>query len=120
MVGARLGGGVGTAGAVRRVLGEPLRVVELEVAVHLVGGDVVEPHVGLAHRLEDVKVPTRLVRMNGSGSSSELSLWDSAAKCTTASCAATSGSTTAPSATSPTTSSTRSVGSPASASGLAA
>ncbi len=63
-----------------------LRVVELEVAVHLVGGDVVQPDVVAPHRLEQQKVPTMLVWMNGPGSLSELSLWDSAAKWTTASC----------------------------------
>ena len=65
-------------------------------------------------------MPTTLVRMKGSGSSRELSLWDSAARCTTVSWAATSGSTVAASAMSPTTSSTLSEGRSASASGLAA
>ena len=46
-------GGVRAARLVRRVLGEARRVVELEVAVHLVGGDVVQPDAGPAYRLED-------------------------------------------------------------------
>jgi hypothetical protein len=53
LVGAGLGGGVGAAGTVRRVLGEALGVVEGEVAVHLVGGDVVKPGIGLASGLEE-------------------------------------------------------------------
>ena len=73
-----------------------------------------QPHVVAAAGLEDLERADRLVWMNGPGSVSELSLCDSAAKCTTASCAATSSSTSSPSATSPTTSETRSSGSPAS------
>ena len=67
-----------------------------------------------------VKVPTRLVWTKGEGSVSELSLWDSAAKWTTASASATSRSTRSASTMSPTTSEHRSAGSSANASSLAA
>ena len=53
VVRAGLRGGVRAGGVVRRVLGEALRVVEVQVAVDLVGGDVVEAYAGLAHGLED-------------------------------------------------------------------
>ena len=53
VVGAGLRGGVGRGRVVGGVLGEALRVVELEVAVDLVGRDVVEALVVLPHRLED-------------------------------------------------------------------
>ena len=43
-VGGRLGGAVGRARAVGRLLGEARRVVERQVAVDLVGGDVVVAH----------------------------------------------------------------------------
>src|SRR6478736_8303729 len=56
-----------------------------------------------------VKVPIRLVRTKGLGSSSELSLCDSAAKCTTTSASATSRSTSSASATSPSTKVIRSI-----------
>ena len=49
---AGLGGAVGAARVVRRLLGEARRVVERQVAVDLVGGDVVVAHVKLAARLE--------------------------------------------------------------------
>jgi hypothetical protein len=51
-VGAGLGRRVGRRGVHRRGLGEPVRVVELEVAVDLVGRDVVDPLAVLADRLE--------------------------------------------------------------------
>ena len=51
-VGGRLGGGVRGAGVVRRLLGEARRVVEREVAVDLVRGDVVVAHVVPAAGLE--------------------------------------------------------------------
>jgi hypothetical protein len=44
---------VGARRVVGGVLGEALRVVELQVAVDLVGADVVEPLLVLAHGLED-------------------------------------------------------------------
>ena len=53
VVRAGLGGGVGAAGLVGRGLGEAGRVVELQVAVDLVGGDVVQPGARLADRLQD-------------------------------------------------------------------
>ena len=53
VVGAGLGRGVGRGRVVGRVLGEALGVVELEVAVDLVGRDVVEALVVLPHGLED-------------------------------------------------------------------
>ena len=53
VVGAGLGRGVGGGRVVGRVLGEALGVVELEVAVDLVGRDVVQALVVLPHRLED-------------------------------------------------------------------
>ena len=49
---AGLGGAVGAARAVRRLLGEARRVVQGQVAVDLVGGDVVVAHVVLAAGLE--------------------------------------------------------------------
>ena len=49
---AGLGRGVGAGRVVRRGLGEPLRVVQLQVAVHLVGGDVVVADPVPADRLE--------------------------------------------------------------------
>ena len=52
-VGARLRGAVGAARAVRGLLGEARRVVEGEVAVDLVGRDVVVADVVLARRLEE-------------------------------------------------------------------
>ena len=52
-VGAGLGGAVGARGTVRRLLGEARRVVEDEVAVDLVGRDVVVADVILARRLEE-------------------------------------------------------------------
>ena len=52
-VGARLRGAVGAAWAVRGLLGEARRVVEGEVAVDLVGRDVVVADVILARRLEE-------------------------------------------------------------------
>ncbi|MBG9885718.1 hypothetical protein ABE10_03775 [Bacillus toyonensis] len=64
-VAARLGRGVRRRGVVRRLLGEPLRIVELEIAVDLVRGDVVEPAVvlprGLQERVgaDDVRVQER-------------------------------------------------------------
>lgn len=48
-VGGRLGGAVGRARAVGRLLGEAGRVVERQVAVDLVGGDVVVAHTVLSH-----------------------------------------------------------------------
>ena len=50
---AGLGRAVRAGRVVRRARGELRRVVELEVAVHLVGGDVVQPHAVPPHRLED-------------------------------------------------------------------
>ncbi len=49
---ARLGRRVRARGPVRRRLGEPHRVVDLEVAVHLVGADVVVAHVVPPDRLQ--------------------------------------------------------------------
>ena len=48
----RLGGAVGRARAVRSLLGEAGRVVELRVAVDLVGGDVVVAHAVFAAGLD--------------------------------------------------------------------
>ena len=42
----------GLDGLYGRRLGEPRRVVELQIAVHLVGRDVVQPHPVAAHRLQ--------------------------------------------------------------------
>ena len=63
-VGARLGRRVRRRGVDRRRLGEAVRVVQLEVAVDLVGRDVVDPLVVLAHRLEQ---PVRFDAMVGIG-----------------------------------------------------
>ena len=52
MVGGRLDGAVREAGAVGRLLGEARRVVHREVAVDLIGGDVVVAHVELAGGLQ--------------------------------------------------------------------
>ena len=54
-VGRCLGGAVRAARTVRRLLREARRVVQCEVAVHLVGGDVVEAHVVLARGLQQAK-----------------------------------------------------------------
>ena len=62
---AGLGRGIRAGGVVRGVLGEPLRIVELKVAVDLVGGDVVVPLVVLPRgldqrvRADDVRVQER-------------------------------------------------------------
>lgn len=64
-IAARLGGGVRRRGVVRGLLGEPLRVVELEVTVDLIRGDVMEaalvPAGGLEQRVgaDDVRVEER-------------------------------------------------------------
>ena len=106
-VGARLGGGVGARRVQRRRLGELGRVVELEVAVDLVGGDVVEALAVPAHRLERAGRSRRCwSRRRATGRRGELSLCDSAAKCTTTSWAATSSSTRSASVTEPLTKST--------------
>ena len=57
MVRRGLGRRVGRGGPVCGVLGEPLRVVQLQVAVDLVGGDVVHPHPVPAHRLQQRERP---------------------------------------------------------------
>ena len=54
-VGARLGGAVGRGRPVRRLLGELGRVVERQVAVDLVGGDVVVADAVLADGLEQAE-----------------------------------------------------------------
>ena len=54
-VGARLGGAVRARGAVRGLLGEAHRVVEGQVAIDLVGGDVVVADAVLAHRLKQAE-----------------------------------------------------------------
>ena len=54
-VGARLGGAVGARGFIRRLLGELGRVVERQVAVDLVGGDVVVADAVLAHGLQQAE-----------------------------------------------------------------
>ena len=51
-VGAGLGGAVGAGRVVRRLLGEPGRVVQGQVAVDLVGGDVVVADAELPHGLQ--------------------------------------------------------------------
>ena len=55
VVGGRLGGAVGGAGAVWGLLGEARRVVQREVAVDLVGGDVVVAHAELARGLQQAE-----------------------------------------------------------------
>jgi hypothetical protein len=50
---SRLGGGIRAGGIVRSVLGEFGRVVQLQIAVDFVGGDVVVALVVLAHRLQE-------------------------------------------------------------------
>ena len=52
-VGGRLGGAVGRARAVGRLLGEACRVVQRQVAVDLVGGDVVVAHAVSAAGLDE-------------------------------------------------------------------
>ena len=64
---------------IRRLLGELRRVVERQVAVDLVGGDVVVADAVLADGLQQAEGALTLVRRNGSGSAMELSLWLSAA-----------------------------------------
>ena len=55
VVGGRLGGAVGGAGAVRGLLGEARGVVQREVAVDLVGGDVVVAHAAHARGLQQAE-----------------------------------------------------------------
>ncbi len=55
VVGSRLGGAVGGAGTVRGLLGEARRVIQRQVAVDLVGGDVVVAHVELAGGLQQAE-----------------------------------------------------------------
>ena len=55
VVGGRLGGAVGGAGAVRGLLGEARGVIQREVAVDLVGGDVVVAHAELAGGLQQAE-----------------------------------------------------------------
>lgn len=55
VVGGRLGGAVGGAGAVGRLLGEARGVVQGQVAVDLVGGDVVVAHAELARGLQQAE-----------------------------------------------------------------
>ena len=54
-VGAGLGGAIGRGRPVRRLLGELGRVVERQVAVHLVGGDVVVADSVFAHGLQQAE-----------------------------------------------------------------
>ena len=54
-VGARFGGAVGARGPIRRLLGELGRVVESQVAVDLVGGDVVVADAVLADGLQQAE-----------------------------------------------------------------
>ena len=54
-VGARLGGAVGARGLIRRLLGELRRVVERQVAVDLVGGDVVVADAVFPHGLQQAE-----------------------------------------------------------------
>ena len=54
-VGGRLSGAVGARGLVRRLLGELGRVVERQVAVDLVGGDVVVADAVLPHGLQQAE-----------------------------------------------------------------
>ena len=78
-VGAGLGARVRRGRVIRRLLGELRRVVERQVAVDLVGGDVVVADAVLADGLQQAEGALTLVRRNGSGSAMELSLWLSAA-----------------------------------------
>ena len=55
VVGGRLGGAVGGAGAVGRLLGEARRVVQRQVAVDLVGGNVVVADAVLPHGLQQAE-----------------------------------------------------------------
>ena len=54
-VGTRLGGAIGARGLIRRLLGELRRVVERQVAVDLVGGDVVVADAVLADGLQQAE-----------------------------------------------------------------
>ena len=104
---AGLGGRVRARRVVRGALGELLGRVKRQVAEHLVGRDVVEPAAVPADRLKQRERPDRCcVRTNGSGSRSELSTCDSAAKCTITSVSAARRSTVAASQISPCTNST--------------
>ncbi len=64
---------------VRGPLRELGRIVQSQVAEHVVRAHVVVAHVRLAGRLQGRNVPSTLVFRNGSGFAIELSLWDSAA-----------------------------------------
>lgn len=52
MVARGLGGGIGTGRFVGGVFGEPVRIAEREIAIDLVGGDVVEPEIMPPRRFE--------------------------------------------------------------------
>ena len=54
-VGTRLGGAIGARGLIRRLLGELRRVVERQVAVDLVGGDVVVADAVFPHGLQQAE-----------------------------------------------------------------
>ena len=52
MVAGSLGRGIGTGRFVGAGFGEPVRIVKREIAVDLVGGDVVEPEIMPPRRFE--------------------------------------------------------------------
>lgn len=64
---------------VRRFLGELRWIIQSQVAIHLVGADVMEPHIILARRFKQAECASTFVFTNGSGFAIELSLCDSAA-----------------------------------------
>ena len=64
---------------VRRLLGEPVRVVQRQITIHLVRAHMVVAYIVLAGRLQQAIRASTFVLRNGSGSAMELSLCDSAA-----------------------------------------
>ena len=78
-VGGRLGARVRRGRVVRRLLGELGGVVQRQVAVDLVGGDVVVADAVFPHGLQQAEGALDVGAQEGLGSEMELSLWDSAA-----------------------------------------
>ena len=66
-VGTRLGGAIGARGLIRRLLGELRRVVERQVAVDLVGGDVVVADAVLPHGLQQAEGALHVGAQEGLG-----------------------------------------------------
>ena len=119
-VGGCLGGAVGRARVVRRLLGEASGVAQRQVAVDLVGGDVVVAHIVFAARLDQGVGSPDVGLQEGRGVGDGVVVVGLGGVVHHASARPTRRSTSAASQMSPTTSSTRLEGSPAMFSGLPA